>query len=123
MDKNTVLIVDDEADIRDMLAVLLEEEGYQAAGAANGLEALNYLRQHRPLPCLVLLDLMMPVMDGSEFRRRQRADPALESIPVVVLTADGRPPSLDAAGYLIKPVRLRDLLDAVERHGAVVSRQ
>ena len=69
-----------------MMAQLLSLEGFQTAAVANGQEALDYLRQENA-PNLILLDLMMPVMDGWEFRRRQRADPGIADIPVVVLSA------------------------------------
>src|SRR5579862_4602951 len=65
-----ILIVDDDPDIRDSLKEVLEDEGYEVNGVANGREALDYLRKS-PRPCVILLDLMMPVMDGWQFRREQ----------------------------------------------------
>src|SRR5574340_1100683 len=82
-----VLLVEDDAAIRDALRELLEAEGFVVQGAANGREALARLRAGGHRPRLILLDLMMPVMDGWEFRQAQRGDPALARIPVVVLTA------------------------------------
>src|SRR4026209_1348307 len=81
-----VLIVEDDEDLREMMAQLLTLEGFVAATVANGREALEYL-QHASKPDVILLDLMMPVMDGWEFRRRQQADPDLAPLPVIVLSA------------------------------------
>src|SRR5262245_24697691 len=81
-----ILIVEDDADLRDMMAQLLTLEGFKTETVANGRDALEYLQKGDP-PDLILLDLMMPVMDGWEFRRRQREDPALANVPVVVLSA------------------------------------
>lgn len=85
----TVLVVEDEPDLREMMQLLLEGAGYSAFGAANGREALDFMRQRRP--GLVLLDLNMPVMDGWEFRRHQREDEQLSDIPVICVTADPNP--------------------------------
>src|SRR3954470_23175677 len=85
---DTVLVVDDDQDIREALCDLLADAGYRAASVANGKEALIYLKSGE-LPCVILLDLMMPVMDGWEFRRQQQGDPRLSKIPVVVITAAG----------------------------------
>ena len=114
-----ILVVEDDADVRETLAELLEAAGYQIAGAANGRQALEYLRWARP-PGLILLDLMMPVMDGHQFRQRQRQDPVLASIPIAVVSVV-RPNSdemaaLEPAGWLVKPVDPKALLDIVQRH-------
>src|SRR4026209_1380362 len=81
-----VLIVEDDQDLREMMAQLLTLEGYEAATVGNGREALEYLHG-RPNPHVILLDLMMPVMDGWEFHRRMEADPTLALVPVIVLSA------------------------------------
>jgi CheY-like chemotaxis protein len=81
----TVLVVEDDADVRGFMALLLEHGGYQVMTATNGLEALIAMR--RTCPDLVLLDLAMPVMDGYEFRRQQLRDAALCRVPVVCITA------------------------------------
>jgi CheY-like chemotaxis protein len=115
----TVLLVEDDFDIRDALSGILRDEGYQVRGASNGAEALESLRLN---PCvqLIVLDLMMPVMDGWAFRAAQRTDPSLAKIPVLVLSADSgareRVESLGAAAFLRKPVQLDALLDAVASH-------
>lgn len=111
-----VLVVDDDAEIRETLEEVLSDHGYAVACASNGLEALRYLRAAAP-PCVILLDLMMPVMDGWEFRSHQRADPALSGIPVFVVTAGGNcedaARKLEAAGCLRKPLALEKLLSVV----------
>ncbi len=111
-----VLIVDDEVDIRQAVAEVLADEGYQVCSARDGAEALAQARAFHPQ--VVLLDLMMPGMSGWEFRRRQMDDPDLSRIPVVVLSALGGDGLSDAAGYLQKPFDLDDLLSAVRRHAA-----
>src|SRR5438045_1700164 len=80
-----VLVVDDDDDIRESIISLLEDEGIGVAGANNGEAALSYLRASSP-PTFILLDLMMPVMDGAEFRAEQVRDGRLAAIPVVVLS-------------------------------------
>jgi CheY-like chemotaxis protein len=117
-----VLVVDDDSSIRDSLADLLEEEGYTVVKATNGREALDKLRADgKERPCVILLDLMMPVMTGAEFYAEQQRDPDICSIPVVVISADGNV-SVKAkpfgGEYLTKPVRLETVLDTVERHCA-----
>src|SRR4051812_17571750 len=87
--RGCVLVVEDEADLRALIVGLLEGDGYAAVGASNGEEALDVLRTTPRRPCLILLDLMMPRMDGWAFRAAQRRDPALASIPVVVVTGYG----------------------------------
>src|SRR4051812_4876455 len=85
--RKTVLVVEDDYSTREGLACLLGEE-FNVRCAAHGEEALQYLRGN-PAPDLILLDLMMPVLSGWEFRRQQLQEPALSNIPVVVLTALG----------------------------------
>jgi CheY-like chemotaxis protein len=115
----TVLIVDDDFDIRDTLTEILEEEGYTVKSAMDGFEALSYLRAN-PAPSLILLDWMMPHCDGAQFRSEQRNDPSLARIPVVLLTADTRTyektGSLQVDGFLAKPVDLMTLLDVVSKY-------
>jgi CheY-like chemotaxis protein len=113
-----VLIIEDDTDLRETLAALLDEEGFEVATAANGQEALEHLRKSRR-PRLILLDLMMPVMDGWEFRQRQQQDPRLADIPVAVVSAVGamglQADFLDAAAYLPKPLELTRLRSVVAR--------
>jgi CheY-like chemotaxis protein len=114
-----VLVVEDDGLIRESLIEALEDHGYQVTAAANGRDALDLLAAP-PLPDLILLDLMMPVMDGRAFREEQRRDPALAAIPVVVLSAASdvvrAGAEMGVAGVLRKPVTLRVLLAELTRH-------
>jgi CheY-like chemotaxis protein len=110
----TILLVEDNDDIREMMAVALELGGHTVLPAVNGREALAKLREH-PRPCLILLDLMMPVMNGWELRDALERDPELSEIPVVVvsaITADVAQ-RLGATDYVPKPVDIDRLLDVV----------
>jgi CheY-like chemotaxis protein len=112
-----VLVVDDDRDIRGTLGHVLVEEGYAAAEAANGVEALRLLRAGLR-PCVIFLDLSMPGMDGWDFRANQLTDPDLSTIPVVVITAAGfRAETIQAqlagVGFIRKPLLLDDVLTAV----------
>lgn len=113
----SIMVVEDDFFIRDMLVELLEDEGYTVTSAANGREAMLQLRASGELPGLILLDLMMPVMDGREFRQEQQHDVLLQAVPVVVLTASSDseplPASFEPAAYLPKPINLKGLLDTV----------
>ena len=113
-----VLVVDDDQDIREAISEALEDDGVSSTTASDGKAALECLRNGTK-PCVILLDMMMPVMDGWRFRELQRDDPALANIPVIVLTAHADAAStaerMGAAGYLKKPIRLGELYDAVSR--------
>ena len=111
-----ILVVEDNDDVREMMAVTLELEGHEVATAVNGLDALNKLHTGNK-PCLILLDLMMPVMNGWEFQHELEhdPDPALRDVPVVVVSAatSDMMMTTDAAAYLPKPIDLDQLLDVV----------
>lgn len=114
-----VLVIEDNADILQAITQVLEDEGYIVRAAVNGRDALQALRARDiPLPRVILLDLMMPIMDGWAFRAEQVADAELADIPVIILTADGnaseKATHLGCAGALRKPVDLLTLLGAVE---------
>jgi CheY-like chemotaxis protein len=117
--EKTILVVEDDPDIRETIAQILEEEGYRALMAENGQEALRRLAEG-PRPRLILLDLMMPVMDGWQFREEQRKDPTIATIPVVVVSADGqvrqKAERIHADGHIRKPVGIDALLAVVERY-------
>ena len=112
-----VLVVEDDNDIREALVEILRAEGYRVCGAADGREGLERLRSERPM--LVLLDLMMPVMNGWQFRREQQLDPDVADIPVVVISADVAAPlegmRLGARAVMQKPIELRELLFIISR--------
>jgi CheY-like chemotaxis protein len=119
--EHPILIVDDDSEIRSALTDLLTIAGYGVLEAANGQEALDLLgRPDEPLPCLIVLDVMMPILDGWEFRRRQIADPRLASIPVLVVTADTtaprRPEARSVQSFLMKPADPDALLRAIGRY-------
>jgi CheY-like chemotaxis protein len=115
-----VLVVEDDRDVRDSILEVLEDNEYEPLIASNGVEALEKLRDPEQRPCVILLDVMMPVMDGWGFRAVQSEDSELNAIPVVVLTAHASAAQtardMRAAGFLRKPVELDDLLAAVQRH-------
>jgi CheY-like chemotaxis protein len=116
-----ILVVEDDQDVREALCDVLEAEGYRTVAARNGLEAMTTLRAAvaDTTVCLILLDLMMPVMSGFEFRERQRADPELARVPVAVMSArwDAQP-ELAGIEFLRKPMRVQDVLAVVRRHCA-----
>jgi CheY-like chemotaxis protein len=117
-----LLIVEDAIDIQTLLRRLFEMEGYTVQCASNGQEAIEVLQQTQDLPSLILLDLMMPVMDGFEFRQKQKQVDDWSSIPTVVMTADGDAQSprlkIEATGFLRKPVDIDTLLSTAERYCA-----
>jgi CheY-like chemotaxis protein len=114
-----LLVVEDDAIIRMRLKILLEMEGYRVREASNGRDALEFLRQSRDFPCLVVLDLMMPVMDGIEFRRTQLQDPDLAHVPVVIVTGKNDLKEVDDLQPLHivrKPFQADVLLELIETH-------
>ena len=115
MSQRPVLVVDDDPDIRETLRFVLEDAGYPVYSAENGKEALAVLASGKPLPGLILLDLMMPVMSGDEMLKALKAVHALAQIPVTIVTASGAPMPPLASGLLKKPVDLDVLLRIVER--------
>ena len=109
-----VLVVDDDPDILDAICDILEGEGYEVARARHGGEALERVEAHRP--DLILLDLMMPVMDGLAFAHALHARRPQRDIPIVVISADGNPQkaaSIGARGFLAKPFDIEALLSHV----------
>jgi CheY-like chemotaxis protein len=117
-----ILVVDDDQAIRETLVEVLEERGCHAVGAANGQQAMDLLA-HQPRDrrtCLILLDLMMPVMDGRTFRQEQLKKAGLAEIPVVVISAfqdaaTSEGPAMRAAEVLIKPLRITDVMRIARR--------
>ena len=116
-----VLVVEDDEDIRADLTAILRVKGFAVDEAANGKDALAQLRDGVSQPCLIVLDLMMPVMNGWELRAAMLADPALAAIPVVVVSGKGRiapeeEQTLAPAAVLVKPFELTELLEVVGRY-------
>ena len=108
-----VLVVDDDEEIRSALTELLVDEGYETLGAANGQQALALL--HETAVDVVLLDLMMPVMNGWQLLASLRADARLSRVPVIVMTAGSRGEQVEAQGFLRKPLDVSALFSTVEQ--------
>jgi len=117
VDRKRILVVDDEIYIVHILEFTLTMEGYEVATAADGEEALRKIEQDRP--DLVVLDIMMPKLDGYEVCRRLRQDDDLKSLPVILLSAKGRPIDREtglevgADDYIVKPFSPRRLLEKI----------
>lgn len=113
-----ILVVDDDDDIRELLQLVLRARGYDVALARDGLDALHHLATHEP-PALILLDLMMPQLDGAKLLEALRKDRRLADVPVVILSGDHTacrmPETASAAMCLVKPVDLHELFDVVQR--------
>lgn len=116
--RKLVMIVDDDRDLREMLGELLTYEGYRTVICDDGQTALEHLRESPERPDLILLDLMMPRMNGWEFRRCQLEEPELAAVPVVVMTASRNVDGIEANEVLHKPPRLERLVDVIRRHVA-----
>lgn len=114
-------MVEDDPDTRHALVERLRAEGYEVTAAANGADALNALADS-PVPCLILLDYAMPVMDGRAFREAQQCNARWTHIPVVLITAHALTSfaarSIDAAAVLQKPVHYEDLAPLLNRYCA-----
>jgi len=113
-----ILLVEDDFMLRSSLSEFLQSEGYRVESSANGVDALRRL-ERPPRPAVILLDIMLPYMDGLEFRAVQRATRAIADIPVIVITAVGVQPEvakeLDLRRRFFKPLDLPELLAAIER--------
>lgn len=114
-----ILIIEDDIAIRDTLAEILQSQGYATSLANNGKEGLEKLRT-TSAPDLIVLDLMMPIMDGVTFRKKQILNESWAHIPVVVLSADGQMKNklkeINCAAYLKKPINLDELIDIVNKN-------
>jgi two-component system, chemotaxis family, chemotaxis protein CheY len=116
----TILLVEDDADNSEIIAELLMDAGYDVVAKENGIEALDHLRTSESKPDLIVLDLMMPGMDGWEFAEKGRATGlADDEIPLIVLSAisnvESKAKTIPAAAYLQKPVELTLLLETVKK--------
>ncbi|MGZ3425281.1 MAG: response regulator, partial [Polyangia bacterium] len=114
----SVLVVEENREILEAVTHVLEHEGYVAVPTSNGLEALHYLEANPP-PDLILLDLILPVMDGQQFLKEQKARPTLAQIPVAIFSAGrGLEPQayeIEVAGHIEKPLDLDHLRSTVRR--------
>jgi CheY-like chemotaxis protein len=121
--KIKILTVDDDEDVRETLSSMLEAEGFRTVRARNGLVAIDYLNSipDAELPDLVMLDYMMPVMNGEAFCRAKSTIPRIASIPVVMMTASGNLIKVmgevekEACGFISKPMDVDTLIDLLER--------
>jgi len=115
MAQKTVLLAEDDVEIRDILQDLLEAEGFDVVPAGHGRQALEFLEGVRDgkLPDLVVLDLMMPLVDGVQVLEAMKGDPVLSKIPVVVLSAVAREQPAGASAFLRKPIPLQKLFDTI----------
>jgi two-component system response regulator MprA len=112
-----LLLVEDDDDIRETLHSVLEHRGLRVIAARNGREAIEMVRASGTRPSLILLDLLMPVMDGEAFLEAQQSDPLLAHVPVIVTTAQLSRPAVmppTVKTVFTKPVALVDLLEAIE---------
>lgn len=118
VDGRLVLLVDDDSGIRESMSELLSTEGYSVLQAENGQMALDVLKKIPRRPCLVVLDMAMPIMDGRGFLKRRAHDPALREIPVVVVSANSQPraPLQGIDGYFQKPVNVDRLIEVIDQH-------
>lgn len=114
-----ILVVEDDRDIRDSVVEILEDEGYTVSDASDGTEALERLASGSEKPDLILLDLMMPGMNGFQFREEQLKSDVYASIPVVIVTADSNAQEkvapLWASAFLRKPIKIQPLLNAIKQ--------
>jgi CheY-like chemotaxis protein len=115
-----IMVVDDDADLRETIVEVLRDNAYRVVGASNGQEALDLLHSSTERPCIILLDLMMPVMDGKTFYNElMKEPPELSTIPIIVLSAhadlDAMLVEVSVAAKLRKPVDIVPLLELVDR--------
>jgi two-component system chemotaxis response regulator CheY len=115
----TVLLIEDDGDIREIVAQVLADEGYETIAVPNGVEGLKRLRASAQRPFLIMLDLMLPIMDAWQFRAEQTSDARLAEIPIVIFSANPKiaqhADALGASGVVRKPPDLDDLLRVVSR--------
>jgi CheY-like chemotaxis protein len=117
-DHPLVLVVDDDPDVRNSISQLLDAKRYSTIQAENGQKALEILKATPSVPCLIVLDLVMPVMDGYQFLSLRAQDPTLRDIPVVVISGNSRAGATlkEIDAYLTKPVNIDRLIDVIDQH-------
>lgn len=112
----SILVIEDEAEIRENLKILLEMEGYRVFTASNGKMGLEIIRT-MPRPCLVLLDLLMPIMTGEEFLKELKSEDALATIPVAIVSgAADKPKEVHYTAFIKKPVNFDGLMKFVWKY-------
>jgi CheY-like chemotaxis protein len=118
MDQPLVLVVDDDPDVRDSISQLLDAKGYSTIQAENGQKALEVLKAALHIPCLIVLDLAMPVMDGPQFLTLRAQDATLHDIPVVVISGNSQAGATlkEIDAYLTKPVNIDRLINVIDQH-------
>ena len=121
MANKLIYIVEDDSDIRDaFMEILADMSGYEVMVAENGRIGIDQLKAATILPNLIVLDVLMPVLDGFGFRKEQLEDPRISSIPIIVLSASHKITDLavkmQAKAYLKKPINIEDLIEAIEQY-------
>ena len=120
MKKGPILVIDDDKEIRESLSDVLSDEGYVVVLAENGQEGLDFLNTTKQLPCMVFLDLMMPVLDGQGFRKEQMNNPDFSKIPTILFSANGqldkRALDIGMTDFLKKPIDLDELLSIAAKY-------
>lgn len=114
-----ILLVEDDLDISEAIQSILEDEGYKVKCAYNGKEAMEFLKDTETIPHLILLDIMMPYMNGYEFREAQLKIPKIADIPTIILSAAGKHEDAEKLNFndrLKKPLDLETLIDVVKRN-------
>jgi CheY-like chemotaxis protein len=110
----SVLVVEDDWDVQDAVAETLKDAGYAVSSAANGVEALTYLKAH-PAPAAILVDLFMPVMNGWDTVRAIRRDGGLDGVPLIIITASEPYWGYPSGQILRKPIDAEKLIKAVQQ--------
>ncbi len=113
-----ILLVEDDIDISEAITSILTEEKFHVVSTSNGVEAMEYLKNAKQLPALILLDIMMPKMNGLEFRKLQLDQPRLADIPTIILSAAGINEEIDNLHFdsnIKKPLDIETLLDEVKK--------
>jgi CheY-like chemotaxis protein len=117
-DPSLMLVVDDDPDVRGSVSQLLDTKGYSTVQAENGQKALDILKTTPHLPCLIILDLAMPVMNGYQFLALRAQDPTLRDIPVVIISGNSQAGATlkEIDAYLTKPINVDRLIDVIDQH-------
>lgn len=110
----SILLVEDEQDVREVLVEHLAEKGYSVVAARNGVEAIQYLTNTPTLPRLILMDLVMPVMDGWVLKRKLEASDNWKNIPCIVYATDPRQAPIHAVAVIERPISLDELMNSID---------